>query len=99
MLYVLFYQQADLKQASILSKLSLSVGEKDPEMVPGTSSGSLSNNFSFFVPHQIIRKQKSKNEQQVEEPEWQQPQSCSTEVADEAVGGSPAPRTLWVSPP
>uniref|UniRef100_A0A8C0WTS6 Rab effector MyRIP/Melanophilin domain-containing protein n=1 Tax=Castor canadensis TaxID=51338 RepID=A0A8C0WTS6_CASCN len=57
----------------------------------------LTEELATTILQKIIRKQKSKNEQQVEEPEWQQPQSCSTEVADEAVGGSPAPRTLWRS--
>lgn len=59
--------------------------------------------LSHLLPPQIIRKQKSKSEQHVEDkPEWPQPQSCGAKAADEGTtaspGGPQASTTFWVSP-
>ncbi|XP_077929446.1 rab effector MyRIP [Halichoerus grypus] len=62
----------------------------------------LTEELATTILQKIIRKQKSKGEQQVEEePEWSQPQSCSAEAADQGTtappGGPRAPSTLWQS--
>ncbi|XP_027442838.1 rab effector MyRIP isoform X2 [Zalophus californianus] len=62
----------------------------------------LTEELATTILHKIIRKQKSKGEQQMEEePEWSQPQSCSAEAADQGTtappGGPRAPSTLWQS--
>jgi len=62
----------------------------------------LTEELATTILQKIIRKQKSKGEQQMEEePEWSQPQSCSAEAADQGTtappGGPRAPSTLWQS--
>ncbi|EAW64595.1 myosin VIIA and Rab interacting protein [Homo sapiens] len=62
----------------------------------------LTEELATTILQKIIRKQKSKSEQQVEEePGWPHPQSCSTKVADEGTSASPggyrAPAALWRS--
>ncbi|XP_078210838.1 rab effector MyRIP isoform X4 [Callithrix jacchus] len=62
----------------------------------------LTEELATTILQKIIRKQKSKSEQQVEEePGWPHPQSCSTKVADEGTsappGGHRAPTALWRS--
>ncbi|XP_064216183.1 rab effector MyRIP isoform X2 [Aotus nancymaae] len=62
----------------------------------------LTEELATTILQKIIRKQKSKSEQQVEEePGWPHPQSCSTKVADEGTSASPgghrAPTALWRS--
>ncbi|XP_032127073.1 rab effector MyRIP isoform X3 [Sapajus apella] len=62
----------------------------------------LTEELATTILQKIIRKQKSKSEQQVEEePGWPHPQSCSTKVADEgtlaSAGGHHAPTALWRS--
>ncbi|XP_036189130.1 rab effector MyRIP isoform X1 [Myotis myotis] len=63
----------------------------------------LTEELATTILQKIIRKQKSKGEQQMEEePEWSQPQSCSAKAADEGTaaspGGHPASSTRWRSP-
>ncbi|XP_017363828.1 rab effector MyRIP isoform X3 [Cebus imitator] len=62
----------------------------------------LTEELATTILQKIIRKQKSKSEQQVEEePGWPHPQSCSTKVADEgtlaSAGSHHAPTALWRS--
>ncbi|XP_058297954.1 rab effector MyRIP isoform X2 [Hylobates moloch] len=62
----------------------------------------LTEELATTILQKIIRKQKSKSEQQVEEePGWPHPQSCSTKVAEEGTSASPgghrAPAALWRS--
>ncbi|VTJ57505.1 Hypothetical predicted protein [Marmota monax] len=62
----------------------------------------LTEELATTILQKIIRKQKSKSEQQVEEePEWPQPQSCSSKKADKGDAASPpghqALPTLWRS--
>ncbi|XP_077721810.1 rab effector MyRIP isoform X5 [Canis aureus] len=62
----------------------------------------LTEELATTILQKIIRKQKSKGEQPMEEePEWSQPQSSSAEAADEGImappGGPQAPSTLWRS--
>ncbi|PNJ74652.1 MYRIP isoform 7 [Pongo abelii] len=62
----------------------------------------LTEELATTILQKIIRKQKSKSEQQVEEePGWPHPQSCLTKVADEGTSASPgghrAPAALWRS--
>nr|XP_010339777.1 rab effector MyRIP isoform X2 [Saimiri boliviensis boliviensis] len=62
----------------------------------------LTEELATTILQKIIRKQKSKSEQQVEEePRWPHPQSCSTKVADEgtsaSAGGHHAPTAVWRS--
>ncbi|XP_054585705.1 rab effector MyRIP [Eptesicus fuscus] len=62
----------------------------------------LTEELATTILQKIIRKQKSKSEQQMdEEPEWSQPQSCSAKAADEGTaaspGGHPASSIPWVS--
>ncbi|XP_069329580.1 rab effector MyRIP isoform X2 [Eulemur rufifrons] len=62
----------------------------------------LTEELATAILQKIIRKQKSKGEQQTEEePEWPQPQSCSAKAADEGTtvppGGHGASATLWRS--
>ncbi|XP_066900660.1 rab effector MyRIP isoform X2 [Kogia breviceps] len=50
----------------------------------------LTEELATTILQKIIRKQKSKSEQRVEEePEWPQPQSCSAKAADEGTTASP----------
>ncbi|XP_045858991.1 rab effector MyRIP isoform X2 [Meles meles] len=60
----------------------------------------LTEELATTILQKIIRKQKSKGEQQMEEePEWSQPQSCMAQAADQGTatppGGPRAPCTLW----
>uniref|UniRef100_A0A2K6A4W8 Myosin VIIA and Rab interacting protein n=1 Tax=Mandrillus leucophaeus TaxID=9568 RepID=A0A2K6A4W8_MANLE len=62
----------------------------------------LTEELATTILQKIIRKQKSKSEQQVEEePGWPHPQSGSTKVADEGTSASPGghrtPAALWRS--
>nr|XP_040145974.1 rab effector MyRIP isoform X3 [Ictidomys tridecemlineatus] len=62
----------------------------------------LTEELATTILQKIIRKQKSKGEQQVEEePEWPQPQSCSSKKGDKGDAASPpghqALPTLWRS--
>ncbi|XP_065740736.1 rab effector MyRIP isoform X2 [Phocoena phocoena] len=62
----------------------------------------LTEELATTILQKIIRKQKSKSEQHVEEgPEWPQPQSCSAKAADEGTTASPgghhASTTFWRS--
>ncbi|XP_076985854.1 rab effector MyRIP isoform X2 [Tamandua tetradactyla] len=61
----------------------------------------LTEELATTILQKIIRKQKSKSEQQAEELEWPQPQSCGVNVADvvttASLGGHRAPTTLWRS--
>ncbi|CAK7311847.1 Rab effector MyRIP [Vulpes lagopus] len=62
----------------------------------------LTEELATTILQKIIRKQKSKGEQPMEEePEWSQPQSSSAEAADEGImappGGPQVPSTLWRS--
>ncbi|XP_026952960.1 rab effector MyRIP [Sagmatias obliquidens] len=62
----------------------------------------LTEELATTILQKIIRKQKSKSEQHVEEePEWPQPQSCSAKAADEGTtaypGGHRASTTFWRS--
>ncbi|CAK6435766.1 unnamed protein product [Pipistrellus nathusii] len=64
----------------------------------------LTEELATTILQKIIRKQKSKSEQQMdEEPEWSQPQGCSVKAADEGTaaspGGHPASSVPWRSPP
>ncbi|XP_023972811.1 rab effector MyRIP isoform X2 [Physeter macrocephalus] len=50
----------------------------------------LTEELATTILQKIIRRQKSKSEQRVEEePEWPQPQSCSAKAADEGTTASP----------
>ncbi|XP_059017982.1 rab effector MyRIP isoform X6 [Mustela lutreola] len=62
----------------------------------------LTEELATTILQKIIRRQKSKGEQQMEEePEWLQPQSCMAKAADGGTatppGGPRAPYTLWQS--
>ncbi|XP_032201458.1 rab effector MyRIP isoform X5 [Mustela erminea] len=62
----------------------------------------LTEELATTILQKIIRRQKSKGEQQMEEePEWLQPQSCMAKAADGGTatppGGPQAPYTLWQS--
>ncbi|XP_032717021.1 rab effector MyRIP [Lontra canadensis] len=62
----------------------------------------LTEELATTILQKIIRKQKSKGEQQMEEePEWLPPQSCMAEAADRGTatppGGPRAPCPLWQS--
>ncbi|XP_067610113.1 rab effector MyRIP [Pseudorca crassidens] len=62
----------------------------------------LTEELATTILQKIIRKQKSKSEQHVEEePEWPQHQSCSAKAADEGTTASPGGRrastTFWRS--
>nr|XP_019583138.1 PREDICTED: rab effector MyRIP isoform X4 [Rhinolophus sinicus] len=63
----------------------------------------LTEELATTILQKIIRKQKSKGEQPMEEePEWSQPQSCSAKAADEGTTASPEGHqasggTLWQS--
>uniref|UniRef100_A0A5G2QQ36 Myosin VIIA and Rab interacting protein n=1 Tax=Sus scrofa TaxID=9823 RepID=A0A5G2QQ36_PIG len=62
----------------------------------------LTEELATTILQKIIRKQKNKSEQRMEEePEWPQPQSCSTKAADEGTtafpGSHQASTTLWRS--
>ncbi|XP_073667162.1 rab effector MyRIP isoform X2 [Tursiops truncatus] len=62
----------------------------------------LTEELATTILQKIIRKQKSKSEQHVEEePEWPQHQSCSAKAADEgttaSLGGRRASTTFWRS--
>ncbi|KAB0394123.1 hypothetical protein E2I00_017453, partial [Balaenoptera physalus] len=62
----------------------------------------LTEELATTILQKIIRKQKSKSEQHVEEePEWPQPQSCRAKAADEGTTASPgghrASTTSWRS--
>ncbi|XP_039693315.1 rab effector MyRIP [Pteropus medius] len=60
----------------------------------------LTEELATTILQKIIRKQKSRSEQQMgEEPGWSQPQSCSAKAADEgttaSAGGHRASSTFW----
>ncbi|XP_044108355.1 rab effector MyRIP isoform X7 [Neovison vison] len=62
----------------------------------------LTEELATTILQKIIRRQKSKGEQQMEEePEWLQPQRCMAKAADRGTatppGGPRAPCTLWQS--
>ncbi|KAF0884660.1 MYRIP protein, partial [Crocuta crocuta] len=62
----------------------------------------LTEELATTILQKIVRRQKSKGEQQVgEEPEWLRPQSCAVEAADGGPAAPPegarAPNSLWRS--
>ncbi|XP_039093128.1 rab effector MyRIP [Hyaena hyaena] len=62
----------------------------------------LTEELATTILQKIVRRQKSKGEQQVgEEPEWLRPQSCAVEAADGGpvapAEGARAPNSLWPS--